>query len=240
MPLHMIAGAGTLGGAAPSFECEWREGVMMGKASKVCPRPEGAPRPAPSPVRRRGSCCRTRGRLSASLQHLAVPAAAGSRPMPPLTRRDAAPGVVPAVRRQERPAACGRGGPLVPGARPPPARQRRASTRGARGRAGRRGGTLDGAGAPTWGLPGNPELTCNGSNGRYINTLNQPTGSLPRPEAQRRYDLSAGGRRYEFLPDRGGYNPVLDPPFQCSPLPHPESPPPPWTPSLPTQEYGAL
>ena len=50
------------------------------------------------------------------------------------------------------------------------------------------------------------------------------------------YDLSAGGRRYEFLPDRGGYNPVLDPPLPCSPLPHPESPPPPWTPSLPPQE----
>ena len=108
--------------------------------------------------------------------------------------------------------------------------------RGARGPAGRRGGTLDGAGAPARGLRGNPELTCNGSNGRYINTLNQPTGNLPRPEAQRRYDLSAGGRRYEFPPDRGGYNPVLDPPFQCSPLPNFESSPPEW--DLPSQRMN--
>jgi hypothetical protein len=48
----------------------------------------------------------------------------------------------------------------------------------------------------------------------YINTLNQHTGPMLRPEADRRYDVSAGGRRYEFPADRGGFHPLLDPPFR--------------------------
>jgi len=54
-----------------------------------------------------------------------------------------------------------------------------------------------------------------GSTAGYINTLNQPTGRIPRIEALRRYDVSAGGRRYEFPPDRGGYNPSLYPAFRA-------------------------
>ena len=48
----------------------------------------------------------------------------------------------------------------------------------------------------------------------YINTINQHTGRIVRLEAQRRYDVSAGGRRYEFPPNKGGFNPALHPPFR--------------------------
>jgi hypothetical protein len=48
----------------------------------------------------------------------------------------------------------------------------------------------------------------------YVNTLNQHTGRIVRLEAQRRYDVSAGGRRYEFPPDKGGFNPALHPRFR--------------------------
>jgi hypothetical protein len=48
----------------------------------------------------------------------------------------------------------------------------------------------------------------------YINTLNQHTGRMPRMEALRRYDVSAGGRRYEFPDDKGGFHPALHPPFR--------------------------
>jgi hypothetical protein len=48
----------------------------------------------------------------------------------------------------------------------------------------------------------------------YMNTRNQHTGPIRRLEASRRYDVSAGGRRYEFPAERGGFNPALNPQFR--------------------------
>ena len=48
----------------------------------------------------------------------------------------------------------------------------------------------------------------------YIDTLNRHTGRLPRVEATRRYDVSAGGRRYEFPESKGGFNSSLVPKYR--------------------------
>eukprot|EP00960_Hanusia_phi_P078411 768814-Hanusia_phi.AAC.6 len=48
----------------------------------------------------------------------------------------------------------------------------------------------------------------------YVNTYNQHTGRIPRVEANRRYEITEDGRRFDFPASKGGYSFMLEPRYQ--------------------------